>query len=674
MNQTETINYQALSHSYLMAALEEVRENLLQKADPNLLDEKLALKDRQKREISPQNPSEANSEISNLDRLCLIFGLSNFERNLLLLCAGVEINPNFGLLCGAIRVNKDREYATFALAMTIFENPDWTAFTPAGSLRKWRLIEIGNGTELMLSPLRIDEQILHYLMGISHLEESLTKVVESAIVLDDLVPSHWQIAQKIVAAWSIEFDDYLQLPVLQLCGNEIASKRAIASVASHFLGASCLSIAAHNIPTNPPELNHFKLLWEREVMLKRSILSIECDDLETSDLQRQAAIDRLCESLRSPIIINTSDRRRARHRPVLAYEIARPTSNEQYKVWQTALQIGDRSFNGQVDALVSQFNLSAPVIEAACSQVYKEWQQARELEKTVDFNLLLWDTCRAQARPKLDDLAQRIDSNADWDDLVLPEEQIAILKEISAHVKHRFKVYQNWGFGGKSRRGLGISALFSGVSGTGKTTAAEILARELRLDLYRIDLSAVISKYIGETEKNLRRVFDAAELGGVVLLFDEADALFGKRTEVKDSHDRHANVEVSYLLQRMESYQGLSVLTTNLKDSLDRAFMRRIRFIVQFPFPDGATRAEIWRRVFPQATPTEELNFKRLAQLNVAGGNIRNIAINAAFLAADANEPVTMKHILEATRSEYLKLERPLTDGEIKGWIVKSKP
>ena len=194
------------------------------------------------------------------------------------------------------------------------------------------------------------------------------------------------------------------------------------------------------------------------------------------------------------------------------------------------------------------------------------------------------------------------------------------------------------------------------------------MARELRLDLYRIDLSAVISKYIGETEKNLRRVFDAAEIGGVVLLFDEADALFGKRTEVKDSHDRHANVEVSYLLQRMEAYRGLSVLTTNLKTSLDQAFLRRIRFIVQFPFPDATMRTEIWRRVFPQATPTEGLEPQKLAQLNVAGGNIRNIALNAAFLAADAEEVVMMKHLLQATKNEYIKLERPLTDAEVRGW------
>jgi SpoVK/Ycf46/Vps4 family AAA+-type ATPase len=242
------------------------------------------------------------------------------------------------------------------------------------------------------------------------------------------------------------------------------------------------------------------------------------------------------------------------------------------------------------------------------------------------------------------------------------------LRDIALHVRNRTTVYQRWGFAAKGARGLGISALFAGVSGTGKTMAAEVLANELRLDLYRIDLSAVISKFIGETEKNLRRVFDAAEEGGAILLFDEADALFGKRSEVKDSHDRYANIEVSYLLQRMEAYRGLAILTTNLKSALDTAFLRRIRFIVQFPFPDAAQRAEIWRRIFPPDTPTENLDRNRLARLNVAGGNIRNIALNAAFLAADAGEPVRMSHLLRAAQSEYLKLEKSLTEAEVGGW------
>jgi len=269
----------------------------------------------------------------------------------------------------------------------------------------------------------------------------------------------------------------------------------------------------------------------------------------------------------------------------------------------------------------------------------------------------------------LDNLAQRIESDARWDDMVLPEEQRRLLQEIVMHVRRRVTVYETWGFGSRGTRGLGLSVLFAGPSGTGKTSAAEVLAHELQLDLYRIDLSATVSKYIGETEKNLRLIFDAAEEGGAILLFDEADALFGKRSEVKDSRDRYANIEVSYLLQRMEAYRGLAILTTNFKSALDTAFLRRIRFIVQFPFPDAAQRAEIWRRSFPPHTPTENLDMEKLARLHITGGNIRNIALNAAFLAADAQEPIRMEHLLRAARAEYAKLEKSPTESEFGGWL-----
>ncbi len=195
--------------------------------------------------------------------------------------------------------------------------------------------------------------------------------------------------------------------------------------------------------------------------------------------------------------------------------------------------------------------------------------------------------CRSSGRRRLDDLAECITAAATWDELVLPEPQLAALRQIAAQVRRRGRVYDDWGFARRNPRGLGVAALFCGGSGTGKTMAAEVLACELDLDLYRIDLSSVVSKYIGETEKNLRRVFDAAEDSGAILLFDEADALFGKRSDVKDSHDRYANIEVSYLLQRMEAYRGLAILTTNLKSALDPSFQRRLRFIVHFPFPDA---------------------------------------------------------------------------------------
>jgi SpoVK/Ycf46/Vps4 family AAA+-type ATPase len=262
-------------------------------------------------------------------------------------------------------------------------------------------------------------------------------------------------------------------------------------------------------------------------------------------------------------------------------------------------------------------------------------------------------------------MAQQIVPKATMDDLILPEREKRLLRELSLHVAQRHTVYGAWGFEAKMSRGLGITALFTGGPGTGKTTAAEALASELRLDLFKIDLATVVSKYIGETEKNLKRVFDAAEGSGSILFFDEADALFGKRSEVKDSHDRYANIEISYLLQRMESYTGLAILATNMRAALDPAFVRRLMFIVDFPFPDEESRAEIWRRIFPKSTPTSGLDTGRLAGLKIPGGNIKNIALYASFLAAGEGVPVGMKHIKRAAQVEYDKLERPLAQGEL---------
>jgi len=269
-------------------------------------------------------------------------------------------------------------------------------------------------------------------------------------------------------------------------------------------------------------------------------------------------------------------------------------------------------------------------------------------------------------RPRLDALAQRLDPKATWEDIVLPSSETVLLRQIADQVGQRSRVYEEWGFSKKMNRGLGINALFAGESGTGKTMAAEVIANDLRLNLYRIDLSAVVSKYIGETEKNLRRLFDAAEEGGTILFFDEADSLFGKRSEVKDSHDRYANIEVNYLLQRMESYRGLAILATNMKSALDSAFMRRLRFIVNFSLPELAERKAIWQRMFPPEVPTSGLDFDRLARFNIAGGHIHSIALNAAFLAAQAGTPVTMSLVLNAARAEFRKLERPINEADFR--------
>jgi vesicle-fusing ATPase len=314
----------------------------------------------------------------------------------------------------------------------------------------------------------------------------------------------------------------------------------------------------------------------------------------------------------------------------------------------TVIEIAERE-------LAQHFRLPAGVVFAIAA----EWRALGAPDVAALRRLV-----RERSRSGFGALAQRVEPRATWDDLVLPDGQRELLREVERHVRHRAIVLDEWGFASRSDRGLGVSVLFAGESGTGKTMAAEVLAGSLGLDLYRIDLSALVSKYIGETEKHLSSVFDAAEASGAVLLFDEADALFGKRSDVKDSHDRYANLEVAYLLQRMESYRGLAILTTNLRGNVDRAFLRRIRFVVQFPFPDAASRAEIWRKVFPEATPLEDVDPIVLARMQLSGGAIRQIALSAAFAAADERVAVGPAHLLRAAIREAAKSERTLTTVE----------
>lgn len=654
---------------YLMAALGVVQEALDQHGakGANRLTEFGSPGQRSPAQERVKEAAEAMPAPAALDLLTASFGLSRFERDVLLLCAGMELNSDFAGLCATAQGDPRRTYPTFSLAMAALKEAHWSALAPTASLRRWRLIEVGAGDGLTVSPLRIDERVLNYLTGVQHLDQRLLGCVERVQVADDLVASHREIAGRIAGTW-LQTGVSKPLPVIQLCGDEVASQRAIAAAACAKLRLNLHRMSAHGIPLDPRELTVLMHLWEREAALSTSGLLLDCGELDTGDVAREQAILQMVEGMNGMLILAGRVRRRARQGTFITFDVCRPTIQEQRALWQQALGPAGARLNGTTEALVAQFSLSASGVRAVCAEVLA-CRPADSPSSSDGLEKRLWDACRLLSRPRLEDLAQRIESQVAWDDLVLPELQKQTLREIAMHVRQKTKVYDAWGFAGKSLRGLGISALFAGPSGTGKTMAAEVLANELRLDLYRIDLSQVVSKYIGETEKNLKRVFDAAEGGGAILFFDEADALFGKRSEVRDSHDRYANIEVSYLLQRMEAYQGLAILTTNMKEALDRAFLRRIRFVVQFPFPDAAQRAEIWRRIFPADTPTEGLNVEKLARLNVTGGNIRNIALNAAFLAADAARPVLMRHLLSAARAEYTKMERPLTDTEIAGWI-----
>ncbi len=649
--------------SHLMAELGRVRAALERHADggPKLT-------------VSRAHPAgDRNPANSPLTKLCELFGLSGFERDVLAMCAGIELQADFAALCARALGDMKCLYATFGLALAALPDPHWSVLSPAHPLRYWRLVELKDGPGLSQNPLRIDERILHFLTGLDAPDERLQGVIEPALEHGELAPTQLKVARQLAGTWH-EASRRDARPPLQLCGDCLADKRAIAIAACEIMGLHARFARADSLPTVSAELEALIRLWDREAALTGDVLILDCDDTDQADNLRERTIQRWLERTHGLLIVTTRQRKPVRFRATVAFDAAKPTSTEQRTIWENATRETNLPADEVIGRLVAQFDLSAPTIRAACLGAVARMTGAGE-RKPPEASAMttLWDACRIQVRTRLDDLAQRVEPYAAWDDLVLPESKKAILREIATHVRQRKLVYETWGFAHKGARGLGIAALFAGSSGTGKTMAAEVLAADLRLDLYHIDLSAVVSKYIGETEKNLKRVFDAAEEGGVVLLFDEADALFGKRTETKDSHDRYANIEVSYLLQRMEAYQGLAVLTTNFLEALDPAFVRRIRFTVQFTFPNSEERKLIWQRAFPPTSPTNALDASKLASLNVAGGSIRNIAVKAAFLAADAGEPISMPHILQAARSEYAKNNRPLIDTEIAGWLCNEK-
>jgi len=575
-------------------------------------------------------------------------GLSDFERDTLLLCAAVEIDGRVSSLCEA-------GYPTFRTALENLPEAHWSALLPEAPLRRWRLVEVSAGPVLTASQLRIDETVLHFLMGVESLDERVRPLVEEIEAPEALPESYRAPLGEIARYWANG-----DRPLVRLEGGPARSREALAAAGCASVGLRLYGIRAGRIPANWSERETLARIWERFAAINSVALLIDSEG--AGPVEREAAAW-LAQQLQTAVLVSGGGLN-ATGRRTVRVAVHRPDAREQRAMWDRVL--GDRaaSLNGDMDRVAAQFPLDLASMRAA---------GARAVERAGDGDLLpmLWEECRAESRPALDGLAQRIDARAKWKDIVLPGPSMDLLRAIASHVRRQGQVLERWGFAAQSARGLGSTALFCGPSGVGKTMAAEVLANELGLDLYRIDLSQVVSKYIGETEKTLRSIFDAAEDTGALLLFDEADALFGKRTEVRDSHDRFANIEVSYLLQRIEAFRGrgLTLLTTNMRSALDGAFMRRIRYIVNFPFPDVALRRRIWETTFPEEMPRQGLNADKLARLNLPGGNIRNIALNAAFLAAEDGSPVTMSHLLVAARRECGKLEKPLTDAEVGGWV-----
>ena len=625
------------------------------------------------RTVSDQELREAETRMRDLEatatppRLTVIadrLGLSDFERRLLLLCAAMEFDTRIANLCARAQDNPQRPYPSFALGFALFEQPAWDALSPERPLRYWRLLEVSQGTAqpLTTSPLRADERIIAALKGLDDLDERLLPYF---VPLEaERNPSNLPASQQAsvdAALHALHSTPAQQmLPAIQLVGPDAASQSLIARRIARGLNVPAYRVALEHLPSSN-ELETLARLWQRDSLI--APIAVFVDTLEAND-QHESILRRFVERGDGIVMIGTREVRPSPGRETLSVDVNKPNAAEQRDAWTRLLGASNPNGTSNPNGLNSLNNPNAPgrlsaQFNLGFDEIERIQQRTNSLAPTLEAT---WDACRAAARPRLDALAQRLEVKANWDRFVLPNHELQQLRLIADQVRNRTTVYEDWGFANSMNRGLGINALFAGESGTGKTMAAEVIANELRLDLYRIDLANVVSKYIGETEKNLRKIFDAAEDGGMILFFDEADALFGKRSEVKDSHDRYANIEINYLLQRIESFRGLAILASNLKTSLDSAFVRRLRFIVNFPFPGLPERQRLWERVFPPETPKHNISPERLARFDLTGASIHNAAMHAAFLAARDQQAISMNHILEAIRNEYRKLERPVNE------------
>jgi hypothetical protein len=604
-------------------------------------------------------PQECDNDFEPaLDALTKLAGLSPFEREIVLLAAGIELDSALRRLVRETMAQSPEAGAstqpTFNFAMQTLTEPHWDALSPLRPLRRWRLIVCEGREAPQRRPIQIDERVLHYLTGVAAMDVRLIGLVrcEPAGPGDPDTPFATNIAHALGSGAAA-------LVALDHARGEIEPQRDLARAALAEFGANGLWLHSRDLPHDPREIAEMACLLDREAALSDAIIALELDHSPDATDAEARAVTLLAHLVGPAIVLN-------------APEPARLSRLRQRRMLR--LQVTDASVAArQVAALHGLPREQATALAAALRPALRQFNvPAAELRLVVTEALAgvqgeptllgsaVWRLCRTAARGGLDALAQRIDCRVAFDDLVAPPVVIAQLRAIAGELQHRPLVHGDWGFAAHNSRGLGAAALFAGDSGTGKTYAAEAIASAAGLDLYRVDLASVVSKYIGETEKNLSRLFETAETSGAILLFDEADALFGKRSEVRDSHDRFANIEIAYLLQRIETYRGLVILTTNMKSALDRAFLRRIRYVIQFPYPDAAAREKLWRMQFPADAPLGEVDFAGLARLQLTGGNIRAIALNAAFLAAADGGRIGHDAINAAIRAEFSKLERPL--------------
>ncbi|HNC42141.1 MAG TPA: AAA family ATPase [Nitrosomonas sp.] len=619
-----------------------------------------------------------------LYQLLQSFSLSRFDICILIIALAPELDLKYERLYAYLQDDVSKKRPSVDLALNLLcpsaleKMQRRRHFATDASLIANELVHLIADTNQSQPPLlahylKLDDQIVSFILN----EQSIDKRIVSACnltfpagnlrsnaIINDAEKDLPALAKKRIEAGKPLW--------LYFQGLDTTSKTALAENLASQLSMPILQVDLARLLNAAADFKTACRLTLREARLKGAILYLnEYDTLRESEhaAAHQQFLTQLAQMNGIMILSGIGPWIPHEQGPkgILSVTFDLPDFSQRLKIWKNTLKTqGIKLSKKDVESLARRFRFTpsqiTDVVITATNRAQLQTFNSSESNQSRTLLYGLFAAARIQTRHILAKLAQHIEPKSQLDDLVLPEDAMTQLKEIIVQYLHRETVLETWGFGRKLSYGKGINVLFAGSSGTGKTMAAEILASQLGLDLFRIDLSGVVSKYIGETEKNLDKIYTAAENANAILFFDEADALFGKRSEVKDSHDRYANLEISYLLQKMEQYEGIAILATNLRQNLDEAFVRRLAFIVHFPFPDEAMRRRIWAGIWPASVPlAEDVDLDTLAkQFKLSGGNIRNIALSAAYLAAGNGQGVTRAQIQQAAQREFQKLGKLL--------------